>query len=359
MTSDEGNARRRQERDRWPLRRNDLPPRRIRDQEPDFNNLDENPVYRSILFGSRTGGIWKRTPPLARGVIIGLLCFIASFFLSALFPVMLILILVIRFRNRGNAEYFRVPPCLMKDLLHAPLEPRDWTIALWAWSTRPAARSAAGVAIVTYLLLLVFLMVPLAFALVGTGSLNSGIFSFLGSLSGCVLGWILMSLLPSATSPLPLLVRNLVRQRKALLSGYPVFRVIARVAVAFVAIYLVFAALGLLLLFGSSYFPGSSLWLESIFELALHPFAPHMGFSLGLIATVVIIRLRRSRFRKRRDAYLNQMDGEVARMLEFLRTDDSASGRARSRGDPIESSGRKPYAAPPPLSNREGRSQGT
>ncbi len=210
----------------------------------------------------------------------------------------------------------------MSDLLHAPIEPRDWSVALWAYSTTPGGRSAILVVIISYATLL---FVPLSLLFSISGPISAPAYTAGGVFAGMVVAVLMFQLFPMAAAPLPLLAKRIARYRKELDRRRNLVKRIVRVLL-FVGGYLLsFVVLRRFLGSLSAPVQSFSFSIERFLDLAGHPVAPSVGFVLSGLITWTLIVMRRAYIRSHRDAYLLRMDEELARILARLRSEDAPS----------------------------------
>lgn len=306
-------------REAWRLRPGDLPPPEIAGALPPLAGLENNVVYRSMLFGRRARSSLPRVESsIGVGVVLLgsallLTCFGPLFFFVA-FPLH-------RFFRRPEANvlaFFGMPETLLRELVDLRVPAPEWSAALWGRVVSAGHRRRQGyLTLLGIALCLAYTRMaePWSMGLFGL-TLHASLFLILGLRFGLILG----SLFALPFAPLPGLVQRVRRFRNATaLSNNPLAWIYALALILGML-------LGALLLAGLIYgaaaavlhvFPG----VERLRRGAW--FSPVAGFilplGLGLAAGVVRVGLHAGRARRRAGEYLEELNGEVEGMLGILR----------------------------------------
>lgn len=294
----------------------------MRKAEPELEGVEENPVYRAMVFGSRSRRTWWRLPSAIRGVALGLTIVLVFVLSSLLIPFLILLLVLSRQRSHEPEAFFHIPRALMADLLQAPVGHRDWTVAVWAQGVRGGGGPAAPAAALTVAAACYGLSI-LMYRLMGTESADTR--SLLFGLGGAIAGCLPFFAIRSATTPLPALVKRLrVFRMELSRRRNPLSRmgaVLLQTMAGLFTVFLCVAGLGLLISNVAGLESGRLLPAG----IAHHPATPY-GFFLGGFALAAGIGAGWRRFvRRNREGYLRQMDAEMEKILERLRFPDGSS----------------------------------
>jgi hypothetical protein len=133
-------------RDAWPLQPADLPGPKARAAEPRLAELENNVVFRSMIFGSR---MRKVMPRAESGVSVLSGGFLTLVLLALTGPIYFLIAV------RGGASlrrphtrvilYFGFPEVLLRELIDLRIAARTWSLALWGRACSPRFRRSGGV----------------------------------------------------------------------------------------------------------------------------------------------------------------------------------------------------------------------
>lgn len=314
--------------ERWPLRPGDLPEPRFVNQDAALGEAKENAVFRAMVFGLRSRGIWSRLPPWPRGIVVGLSVIALTGIFSTFWPGLLVIWLVARNQRSTLSRFFSIPEILLEELAQTPQGPRDWTLALWARSLRPGGRSATPVALLTFFSVS---LGPTFFVAVMVGPPPAQIYAWIGGSAGMLIGVVPLILRPTASGALPGVARKLrayrielQRRRNPLLRFF--FLILRLTAIFAVLIIATSALVSAILALSDSGIPAAiSRW-------AAHPSAPGICFAAGLLLATGSGMAWRRRVRLRRDDTLMTLDREMEKVLEFLRLGQEPERERSPRG---------------------------
>lgn len=121
--------------DAWRLRGWDLPPAWVVARESRLEGIEDNVVFRSMMFGRRTGRSMPRTESTVGVVLILVLSLVLLSCFGPLF--ILIAFPLYRYFRKPQTQvigFFGFPEILLRELVETRVPARDWTIALWGLS---------------------------------------------------------------------------------------------------------------------------------------------------------------------------------------------------------------------------------
>lgn len=180
---------RRWNKDAWSIHPRDLPSARVLAAEPLLSDLQNNPVFRMMVFHIHRGSAFKNIA-LSSAATIGMLILInrGSFASGPLFYVLFVGLFLLQWRARGSwrdrlEKETLIPWSRIGDLNAAGLNPNDWMLAYWGSRLIGRRHLALSVQSVIVALLVIGVTWPSAYSSASWPAGRAGAMIFLGLVS--------------------------------------------------------------------------------------------------------------------------------------------------------------------------------
>lgn len=303
----------------WVPRASDLPPPEVLEGTPELADLENNVVYRSMLFGRRTR---RSRPRFESSVGLFVVLLTSAVLLSCFGPLFFFIAFPLnRFFRKPQANviaFFGMPEVLLRELIEIRVPATEWTVALWGRAvTRRSQRYSAYFAFLALTLLLGYALFLLPADLsVFAAALHASV-SFL---IGLRLGIALAGINRPAQLQLPVLLSRVRRFRRAtLLSNNPLGWLYAlALLVGLTLIWLLLAVIfSVLAVSMRATFPrpletlAGGIWFIPVSTVML-------PLAVGLLTGALLVWFRLKSVKTRARGFIEQINEEVEGMLRIL-----------------------------------------
>lgn len=316
--------------DAWVPRPADLPPAEIVGRAPELADLENNVVFRSMLFGRRTR---RSMPRFESSVGLFVLLLTSAVLLSCFGPLFFFIAFPLnRFFRKPQANviaFFGMPEVLLRELIELRVPAHEWTMALWGRAvTRRAQRASAYLTLAGILLLIGYALILLPDTI---GMFAAALHASVAYLLGLRFGTTLAGINRAAHLQLPALLRRVRRFRRAtLLSNNPLGWLYAlALIVGVMLIWLLLAVIFSVLAASTrSMFPrpidlpGADVWFIPVSTVIL-------PLALGLVTGAGVVWVRLRSVQARAGEYIDEMNEEVEGMLRIMQSRFDFEGEER------------------------------